>query len=168
MKKIAPLLIIFGIIAVIVTIVLFRAEQQQTVTVYEGNAEKKPVELQLNQFQDTQCGMAIGQMEDSAQVVGPDGKTWFFDDVGCMVSWLESRTFKDEALVWVYARDASAWIDGRLAWYSVTDETPMRYGFAPHKKRKKGFIGFDEMKAKMLKGETMKDPRIRKKLLGND
>ena len=168
MKKIAPLLIIIAIIAIIVTIVLFRAKQQQTVTVYEGNAAKKPIELQLNQFQDTQCGMAIGQLEDSAQVVGPDGKTWFFDDVGCMVSWLESRTFKDEALVWVYARDVSAWIDGRSAWYSVTDETPMRYGFAPHKKRKNSFIGFDEMKTKMLKGETMKDPLTRKKLLGND
>ena len=170
MKKIVPFLIIVVLIAVIVSTVLFRAKEQQTVTVYEGNTAKKPVEVQLKRFQDTQCGMAIGQLEDSAQVVGPDGKTWFFDDVGCMVAWLQSRadTFKADALVWVYARDVSAWIDGRTAWYSVTDETPMRYGFAPYKKRKEGFITFEQVTTRMLNGETMKDPRIRKKLLGND
>lgn len=155
------------LIAAIVATLLFRAKEQQTVTVYEGNMQMLPVEPRLGRFQDTQCGMAIKRLADSAQVVSPDGKTRFFDDVGCMALWIENKAFKDDARIWVYARDAKGWIDGRSAWYSLSDDTPMRYGFAPYKEKKEGYVDFETMKAKMLKGENMKDPRIRKALLGN-
>lgn len=166
-KQAAPFFVIVFLIAAIVAMVLLRAKEQQTVTVYEGNTQMQPVELVLGRYQDTQCGMAIRRLADSAQVVSPDGRTRFFDDVGCMALWIENKPYKDDVRIWVYARDAEGWIDGTTAWYSLSDETPMRYGFAPYRDYKEGYVDFKTLKAKMLKGENMKDPRIRKALLGN-
>lgn len=167
MKKAAPFLVILFLIAAIVVTVLSRAREQQTVTVHEGNTQMRPIEMKLGRFQDTQCGMTIVRPDDSAQVVSPKGKTRFFDDVGCMVLWIENRPFQEDAVIWVYARDVHGWIDGRKAWYSLSDDTPMRYGFSPYKEKKEGLVDFEMVKSRMLKGENMKNPRIRRALLGN-
>ncbi|MEA3373001.1 MAG: hypothetical protein U9Q62_04845 [Campylobacterota bacterium] len=162
-----PILIVFALIAVIVAVFLGRAKEQQMLTVYEGNLKQLPVEIKLGHYQDTQCGMPVEQLGDSCQVSAPDGKTWFFDDVGCMALWIENKSFIDEAKIWVYSRDTDGWIDARTAWYSLTDNTPMRYGFGAYSTRQEGFIDFETMKLKMLRGENMTDPYVRRELLGN-
>jgi hypothetical protein len=43
----------------------------------------------------------------------------------------------------------------------------MGYGFGAYEFKQDGFIDFKTMKLKMLRGETMNNPAIRKKLLGN-
>jgi len=50
--------------------------------------------------------------------------------------------------------------------YFLTDNTPMGYGFGAYETKGKDMIKFDEMRMNMLRGLTLKDPRIRKKLLG--
>ena len=42
----------------------------------------------------------------------------------------------------------------------------MGYGFGAYETKGKDMIKFDEMRMNMLRGLTLKDPRIRKKLLG--
>ena len=168
MKKVIPVLVVLGLIGIIVFVFLSRAKEQQMLTVYEGNLKRVPVEIKFGHYQDTQCGMPIEQIEDSCQVVAPDGKTWFFDDVGCMALWIENKSFIHDAKIWVYAKDKKAYIDARRAWYSLTDATPMHYGFGAYAKKKEGYIDFETMKVKMLRGENLTDPYIRKELLGND
>jgi hypothetical protein len=45
----------------------------------------------------------------------------------------------------------------------------MHYGFGAYENAnaKEGMIDFNEMRLRMLRGETISDPKIRKKLLGN-
>jgi len=43
----------------------------------------------------------------------------------------------------------------------------MLYGFGAYSTLKDGLIDFETMRLKMLRGENMSDPYIRKKLLGN-
>ncbi len=167
MKKLAPILVILLLVAIIVVITISRAKQQQTLTVYEGNLQRIPLEIKLGQYQDTQCGMALEKVEDSAQAVAPDGKTWFFDDVGCLALWLQDNSIRDEMVLWVYSRDTKEWIDGRKAWYAVDANTVMHYGFAAFKEKQEGFIDFKEMTLRMLRGENMTNPYIRKQLLGD-
>ena len=78
---------------------------------------------------------------------------------------IEDKEFKDEVTIWVKTRDTKNWINGRKAYFSLNDETPMGYGFGAYEFKKDGFVGFDEMQLKMLRGETMNNPLIRKKKL---
>ena len=166
MKKILPLLLIITFLAIVAMIVISMAKENQPITIVKGNMAMKPIDIKLNATNDTHCKMIIKSLDNSAEVVSPDGRTWFFDDVGCMVLWLEGKKFKDEAKLWVHTVDSKKWIDAKEAQYGVTDHTAMHYGFGARENRSDNNIGFDEMRLRMLRGENLTDPKIRKKLLG--
>jgi hypothetical protein len=111
--------------------------------------------------------MVIDDVAYASQVVAPDGKTWFFHDHGGIVHWLEDKSFKEEAVIWVMSRDAQEWIDAKEAFYSRNEITPMGYGFGAYKEKREGFVDFDEMRLKTLRGETMNNPKLKKQLLGD-
>lgn len=166
MKKLLPILTVIILIAIIAGIFVSMAEQKKMVVIHEGNHEHKPVDIQLNHYQDTQCGMTITKLEDSAQAVAPDGRTWFFDDTGCLALWYKNIDFKDKVKIWVYSIDTKKYIDGKKAWYDKTSTTTMGYGFGAYENKKEDMINFDEMLLKMYRGENLTNPHIRKKLLG--
>lgn len=163
----APVLVVLTLVVIIVVIVISRAQQQQMVTVVEGNTEQKVLEIRLGHYQDTQCGMPVEHLKDSAQLSMPDGKTWFFDDVGCLVNWISGKPVTEQARMWVYTRDTGRWIEAASAWYSLTDTTPMQYGFGAYETQQQGFVDFETVKLRMLRGENLTDPYVRRELLGN-
>jgi copper chaperone NosL len=164
MKKIAPFLIILLFVVIIVLIFLSLGKTQHMVVIKEGNLKQVPLEIELHKYQDSYCGMIIDDLKYASQVVAPDGKTWFFHDHGDFVLWLENKPFKESAKVWVMSRDTHKWIDGKKAYYSRDEVTPMGFGFGAYENKKKGLIGFDEMQLFTLRGETMQDPKIKKML----
>ncbi len=166
MKKFAPLFIIIIIVILIITLFLSLGNRQKMVVVKEGNLKKVPLEMKINRYQDSFCGMVITELTYASQVVGSDGKTWFFHDHGDFVEWLKDKPFAKDATIWVMSRDTQRWIDGRKAYYSVNELTPMGYGFGAYEKKGEQMIDFESMRLKVLRGETMKDPKIRKQLLG--
>jgi len=166
MKKFLPIITIFVLIFIIVGIFLSMSNQKQMVVIHEGNHEHKPVDITLNHFQDTQCGMTITSNKHSAQAIAPDGRTWFFDDPGCLALWYKNIEFKKDVVIWVFSNDTNEYIDGKKAWYDKTSNTPMEYGFGAYKNKKEGMISFDEMIIKMYRGENLTNPLIRNKLLG--
>ncbi len=139
---------------------------QNMTVVYTGNSAKKPIPIILGKFQDSDCGMVIDDITYASQVIAPDGKTWFFHDHGGMVHWLENKEFKDTALIWVRTKDTKKYIDGRYAWYSRTDDTPMFYGFGAYENKKDGLINFQTMFTHMVRGEHLANPYVKKQLLG--
>jgi nitrous oxide reductase accessory protein NosL len=166
MKKLTPILIIFVFIIVIVVLFVSLGKSQNMIVIKEGNIKKIPFEMQLNQYQDGFCGMVIEDLTYASQVIAPDGKTWFFHDHGDFVEWLQDKSFKDDAKIWVMSKDTHKWIDGKKAFYSLSDITPMGYGFGAYETQQNNFIDFDTMCLQVLRGETMNNPKIRKKLLG--
>ncbi len=166
MKKFAPYLIILIIVAIIVILFLSMAKKEQMIATVEGNIEKKYIKIIPNHYHDVECAMTIVSENHACEAISPSGKTWFFDDIGCLVNWLEDKDFKEEAVLWTHAEDTGNWIDAKKAWYVRTDPTPMHYGFGAREHQEKETIDFETMRLMMLRGETMVDPRIRKKLLG--
>jgi len=166
MKRIAPVLIIVVIVGIIVALFLSLGKAQKMVVIKEGNLEKVPLKMELNKCQDSFCGMVITDLTYASQIVGPDGKTWFFHDHGDFVEWLNGKAFEKNAVIWVRSRDTNRWIDGRKAYYTINEITPMGYGFGAYEEKGDGMIDFETMRLKVLRGETMKDPKIRKQLLG--
>ncbi|MEA1892734.1 MAG: hypothetical protein U9N33_08490 [Campylobacterota bacterium] len=166
-KKFVPFLVVLGLVIVIITIFLSMASYKQMIVIQEGNIKQMPLEIEIGRYQDSDCGMVIDDLEYASQVVSPIGKTWFFHDHGGFVKWLEDKSFKDEAVIWVMSKDSKKFIDARKAYYSQTDITPMGYGFGAYEKKAPTYIDFDTMQLRMLRGETLNNPHIRKKLLGN-
>ena len=153
-------------VAIIAGIFVSMAKKDAPITIINDNHEKQPLAILLGKTNDTQCAMLIKSEENAAEVVAPDGRTWFFDDPGCMVLWLKDKPFKDQATLWVHAIDTKEWVDGRKAFYGVTDPSEMHYGFGARTKPNKETIDFEEMTLRMYRGENLTDPKIRKKLLG--
>jgi len=165
MKTFKPILIIIVLLLLIIILFSLMGRSQQMVVVFEGNTSREAIPMSPGKFQGSECGMVIQDLNFASQVVAPDGKTWFFDDHGCMAAWLSDKPFEAEAVIWVKDLPSGDWIDGKLAWYTRTDQTPMSYGFGAYKARKPGMITFQAMQAAMLKGETMANPSFRQHLL---
>jgi len=165
MKKFTPILIVLVIVAVIVTLFVSLASSKQMVVIKEGNLKKLPLKMELKKYQDSFCGMVIDELNYASQVIAGDGKTWFFHDHGDFVLWLRDKPFKDEVVIWVMSRDTHKWIDGKKAFYSLNETTPMGYGFGAYEKNGEGRVGFEEMRLRTLRGETLNNPAIRKEIL---
>jgi nitrous oxide reductase accessory protein NosL len=166
MKKFLPLLVTILFMVIVAMIVISMAKENQPITIVKGNIEMTHIPIKLNATNDTHCKMIIKSLDNTAEVVDVDGRTWFFDDVGCMVIWLEGKKFKESAKLWVHTIDSEKWIDAKSSYYGVTDHTAMHYGFGAREKRGERTISFDEMRLRMLRGENLTNPKIRKKLLG--
>jgi len=165
MKNKAPIIIIAIIISLIIILFLSISTSENMVVVQTGNAQKKPINIILHKYQDSDCGMVIDDLTYTSQVISASGKTWFFHDHGGMVHWLSNKPFKDKAVIWTYTKDTKQWKDGRKLWYSRTDNTPMGYGFGAYEYKKDGMIDFKTMSLYMLRGENLTNPLIKKQLL---
>jgi len=91
MKKFTPILIIFIIVVLIVTVFISLGKTQHMVVIKEGNLNMLPLNIVLNKYQDSDCGMVIEDLEYVSEVIAPSGKTWFFHDHGGFVHWLEEK-----------------------------------------------------------------------------
>lgn len=166
-KKFLPIFIIVLIVSAIVAVFVSLASTKKIIVVNDGNINQLPIEMKVGIFQDSDCGMVINNLNDASQVIIKSGKSWFFHDHGGMIKWLEDKEFRESAKIWVMSRDTKRWIDARGAFYSLRDETPMGYGFGAYEKNSDGYVDFDAMRLRMLRGETLRNPLIRKQLLGN-
>jgi len=165
MKKFMPVLTVLVIVFVIVGVFLSLASSKQMIVTREGNLKRLPFKMELKKYQDSYCGMVIDELGYASQVVAPDGKTWFFHDHGDFVLWLKDKPFKDKVMIWVKSRDTSRWIDAKKAFYSLDENTPMGYGFGAYENNSKNKIDFDSMKLRVLRGETLNNPAIRKEIM---
>lgn len=166
-KKFIPFLIVVVAVVIIVSLFLFLASSKRMIVVQEGNINQLPVKMEVGLYQDSDCGMVIDDLCDASQVIAKSGKSWFFHDHGGFVKWLEDKKFKDSAKIWVMSRDTKQWVDAKKAYYSLTDDTPMGYGFGAYEKASDDYINFDTMRLRVLRGETLRNPHIKKQLLGD-
>ncbi|MDD2384384.1 MAG: hypothetical protein PHN18_09365 [Sulfurospirillaceae bacterium] len=167
MKKTFSTAILIGFpLVVLITLGWYLAHRNQSPTDII-NQEQKPLTYKDNTVQCPQCHMYLVGMVHTAQIISKEGQTHFFDDIGCAILWSKEHHIDVANVVfWVYTVDTKRWIKAKEAHYSLNDETPMKYGFGAYEQEKEGMIAFEEMRLRMLRGENMSDPKVRKKLLG--
>ena len=73
------------------------------------------------------CRMLVSDKRYAAQVVDDTGEHRFFDDLGCMVLWMDTPKASQRA--WVREATSGAWLDARTAHYVHGARTPMDFGF---------------------------------------
>ena len=91
------------------------------------------------------CKMLVSDRRYAAQIVDEAGERRFFDDVGCMVLWMDGREPPERA--WVRESTSGAWLDPRAAAYEPGARTPMDFGFEA---RSGGGLAFDAVRAAVL------------------
>ncbi len=161
MKKATPFVVVGAILVIVVALFLSLAKKEQMIVTLD-NPNKTPINIQKNRYQDAFCGMVIKDLDYASQVIRDDGKSWFFHDHGDFVEWLRDKPFKNRVMIYVHTRDTNRWIDATKAYYSDNEKTPMGYGFGAYEHKRKGMIDYETMRLRVLRGETMKDPRYAK------
>jgi hypothetical protein len=82
------------------------------------------------------CKMVVSERKYAVQTTDPvSGKTYYFDDIGCLVLWFDEEKipWAGSAKIWITDKNSGEWIDAREAKYSTEDITPMGFGFAAYK-----------------------------------
>jgi hypothetical protein len=116
------------------------------------------------------CKMVVSERKYTVQVVNTiNGRSYMFDDLGCAILWFkENQTpWENEANIFITDAISGEFIDARKAWYDTNSRTPMDYGFGAYKDKNsidksKQIINFDEARLRILRGETMQNPQIKK------
>lgn len=165
MKKImANIAMVVIVIAVIIILLISFGSSEGARYVYKGNTAYVPVEIQPKEYQCSQCNMDVERLSYAVELITKEGNTYFFDDIGCLVLWIEAN-HPDVHSILTQTQDTQKWIDAKQAYYSRTAASPMGYGFAAYEKKKPSLIGYEEMKLFMLQGKTLHDPFVKKTLL---
>lgn len=94
-----------------------------------GDKEVEPVSINEETDKCVVCNMAVGDNQFATQVVLESGKTYVFDDVGCMYEWLHGHTDAKIAGAFVRDYDSKEWIESNKATYVYDQKvkTPMAY-----------------------------------------
>jgi len=140
------------------------AQTQKMSKIVYGNNTYQPIMLMPHQYRCAKCNMDITHLSYAAEAVAKNGDTYFFDDIGCMVLWLQKHSIPI-AKKWTKTLDTHNWIKTEDAWYTRTASSPMHYGFAAYTRHHQGFVDYKTMRQLMESGAHLRNPKIRKKLL---
>jgi copper chaperone NosL len=91
------------------------------------------------------CKMLVSDKRYAAQVVDETGEHRFFDDIGCMVLFMDGR--KAPLHSWVRESTSGTWVDARTAKYAQGARTPMDFGFEA---RADGTLAFDAVRTAVV------------------
>ena len=109
----------------------------------------------------TRCSMVISDRRFAIQLRGGPGDTVFkFDDVGCLIFWLQTKREKFPWLteaatrMWVADFDSTSredmhWLSPKQAHY-ITKISPMGYNFAAVAHPQMGSLDFESMREHVL------------------
>ena len=114
-----------------------------------------------------QCNMPISKDTSKYTSIITTSKKIYFDVIGCMVLYAQDHDIDlKHSNTQVFTNDTHIYKDAYTLYYKIDESTPMHYGFGAYENKVKNSIRFDEVILKMLRGENMTNPKIRKQILG--
>ncbi|EQB40595.1 hypothetical protein M947_01970 [Sulfurimonas hongkongensis] len=111
------------------------------------------------------CHMELDKSNAHSASIVKNNSLYYFDDIGCLILWSHENKL-DAKSAKVFTKDSARYIDATKAHYKIGEKTPMSYGFVAFENSIEETIDFDEVRIKMLRGEHMANPKIRKQILG--
>ena len=108
-----------------------------------------------------ECNMPINESKKHTSTL----EKFTFDDIGCMILYSQKDALNLDTAK-VFTNDTNRYILASKAKYSINEKTPMNYGFGAYEKDDTKKINFDLVKQKMIRGENLTNPKIRKQILG--
>lgn len=100
------------------------------------------------------CGMMISDSHFAAEIRGgADRALAKFDDVGCAVNWLETKSWRADTTTdfWVMDGDTGTqWLKAKDAWFMPGAMSPMNYGFLAAQTQSGNAMDYASMQASAL------------------
>lgn len=87
-----------------------------------------PVTVVVGKSACDHCGMHISDISFAAQLHDENGKTWLFDDVGCMVRHIGVKKPRVHAM-YVHSMKGDTWIPMTQASFVKVPHSPMGYNY---------------------------------------
>lgn len=113
------------------------------------------------------CNMPLPSSNIHTAKLQDGTKSYYFDDFGCLVLWAKEKNISLKGKkIEIFSNDTNRYIDANVAYFIINDKTPMNYGFGAYENEMPNSIKADEVELKMLRGEHMANPKIRKQILG--
>ena len=107
-----------------------------------------------------ECNMVISDRAYAAQLVDTrHNKAYMFDDIGCLVLWMDAnpQEWFDTAAIYVADTETSAFIDAKRAYWTLGNTTPMDFGLsATEVKTEAVTLTFAEAKKEIFKSAEQK------------
>jgi len=111
------------------------------------------------------CNMEVEKSNMHSASLVKNGTIHYFDDIGCIILRNHENDI-DTSKAKVFSKDTAHYVDAASASYKIGEKTPMSYGFGAYEKGIENHIDCDEVYMRMLRGEHMANPKIRKQILG--
>ncbi len=94
----------------------------------------EPAALDTRNEACASCRMAVSDARFASQLVAPGELPRFFDDLGCLATWLEKHSTPQGAVVFVADHRTKAWVRADRAVYTRVSglETPMSSHLVAH------------------------------------
>jgi len=114
-----------------------------------------------------ECSMELPLSNIHTAKIQIDEEIHYFDDPGCMILWSKKKEIDLKTItVKIFSNDTNKYINANNAFYTINETTPMHYGFSAYENKRENTIDFEEVKIRILRGEHMANPKIRKHILG--
>lgn len=93
-----------------------------------------PVALDTRNERCGFCQMAVSDARTAGQIVAPGEEPVFFDDLGCLASYLAARKMPRGAVAYVADHRTKAWVEAATAVYARLEDldTPMASHLVAH------------------------------------
>ncbi len=134
-------------------------------------ADFKPKEINFDRDICELCLMGLADQKYSVQLTNSEGKTIWFDDIGCYVNYKGSDGWKKfirdgEYKSWIGDCETGKWIDTEKANYRFGDDTPMGYGFGALAEANDSTFDFNTVAQRIKDGKTSRDKFMKEKKMG--
>ncbi len=131
----------------------------------------KPRDINWDRDKCELCLMGITDQKYSVQLINEQGKTIWFDDIGCYVNYKGSKDWnkfvgKGIYKSWVGDCETGKWLDAEKANYHVGDDTPMGYGFGAVAAANDSTFDYNTVVERIKEGKTLRDKFMKDKQMG--
>lgn len=95
-----------------------------------GPKEDRPPSIRFGHDACDYCRMLISEPRYAASLRMPDGQERRFDDIGCLLHYLQEHPEAADARIWVHDYLQARWLQAAQAFFVRSDQlfTPMGYG----------------------------------------
>lgn len=129
--------------------------------------DQSPREINFDRDICVNCLMGLADQKFSAQSINQRNEVIWYDDLGCLVGYMNSPDWEkyggSEAVSYIADAETGEWIRVEDAWYVYGVDTPMGYGYAAYKDNREGALDFETTMNRIEEGTTMREDFLKKK-----
>jgi copper chaperone NosL len=129
--------------------------------------DQSPREINFDRNVCVLCLMGLADPKYSAQSINTRGDVVWFDDLGCLIFWMEKPGWEkfegENAVSYIADSETGEWLKVEEVWYTFGKQTPMGYGYSAVKQKVDTAFDYATTVQRIKDGITMREEFLKKK-----